>query len=114
MPNVNPYPSSQPSNKSPTLPYRHLLFFFIYPPPPQLPPLSLHDALPISWPFPRISKPSVCRASRLTSRRRDRKSTRLNSSHVETSYAVFCLKKKKGVELIMIAGESDARVGIHH
>src|SRR5690349_23618546 len=27
----------------------------------------------------------------------DRKSTRLNSSHVEISYAVFCLKKKKGV-----------------
>src|SRR5690349_22502350 len=26
---------------------------------------------------------------------RDRKSTRLNSSHVESSYAVFCLKKKK-------------------
>src|SRR6267378_1948075 len=30
-------------------------------------------------------------------RSRDRKSTRLNSSHVEISYAVFCLKKKKGV-----------------
>src|SRR5690625_6130084 len=29
-------------------------------------------------------------------RRRDRKSTRLNSSHVATSYAVFCLKKKYG------------------
>src|SRR5204863_4229610 len=29
----------------------------------------------------------------------DRKSTRLNSSHVETSYAVFCLKKKKLLEL---------------
>src|SRR5207249_3281170 len=28
-------------------------------------------------------------------RARDRKSTRLNSSHVSTSYAVFCLKKKK-------------------
>src|SRR5699024_11407431 len=27
--------------------------------------------------------------------RRDRKSTRLNSSHVSSSYAVFCLKKKK-------------------
>src|SRR5690349_23567590 len=27
---------------------------------------------------------------------RDRKSTRLNSSHVEISYAVFCLKKKSG------------------
>src|SRR5690349_23135237 len=29
----------------------------------------------------------------------DRKSTRLNSSHVEISYAVFCLKKKKRIEL---------------
>src|SRR6266571_6358279 len=29
------------------------------------------------------------------SRRRDRKSTRLNSSHMSRSYAVFCLKKKK-------------------
>src|SRR6266496_480555 len=29
----------------------------------------------------------------------DRKSTRLNSSHVEISYAVFCLKKKKNVSL---------------
>src|SRR5690606_42093042 len=28
-------------------------------------------------------------------RARDRKSTRLNSSHVKNSYAVFCLKKKK-------------------
>src|SRR5215813_14587444 len=30
-------------------------------------------------------------------RRRDRKSTRLNSSHVRISYAVFCLKKKKKI-----------------
>src|SRR5215217_8576273 len=30
-----------------------------------------------------------------TARRRDRKSTRLNSSHANISYAVFCLKKKK-------------------
>src|SRR5438874_8327513 len=30
-----------------------------------------------------------------TRQRLDRKSTRLNSSHVEISYAVFCLKKKK-------------------
>src|SRR5207249_7224538 len=29
--------------------------------------------------------------------RRDRKSTRLNSSHVSISYAVFCLKKKKTI-----------------
>src|SRR5207342_3818581 len=33
----------------------------------------------------------------------DRKSTRLNSSHVKISYAVFCLKKKK------IRGHSDAK-----
>src|SRR5690606_39634643 len=33
--------------------------------------------------------------ARVLRRRRDRKSTRLNSSHVKISYAVFCLKKKK-------------------
>src|SRR5215469_18121752 len=35
------------------------------------------------------------RPLRVHLRRADRKSTRLNSSHVEISYAVFCLKKKK-------------------
>src|SRR5690349_6531921 len=34
-------------------------------------------------------------AGRMVPVRRDRKSTRLNSSHVEISYAVFCLKKKR-------------------
>src|SRR5207253_10039007 len=33
-------------------------------------------------------------------RSRDRKSTRLNSSHVAISYAVFCLKKKKKIRAI--------------
>src|SRR2546428_8045552 len=32
---------------------------------------------------------------------RDRKSTRLNSSHDQISYAVFCLKKKKNVLIVM-------------
>src|SRR5690349_23706423 len=32
----------------------------------------------------------------------DRKSTRLNSSHVEISYAVFCLKKKNNTPIIML------------
>src|SRR6266403_2317495 len=32
----------------------------------------------------------------------DRKSTRLNSSHVEISYAVFCLKKKKQISYLFI------------
>src|SRR5690606_40425216 len=36
-----------------------------------------------------------------TLRRRDRKSTRLNSSHVKISYAVFCLKKKRNHTLTL-------------
>src|SRR5207249_11570282 len=36
-----------------------------------------------------------CRRVRLGGTQQDRKSTRLNSSHVSISYAVFCLKKKK-------------------
>src|SRR5215510_15644101 len=56
--------------------------------------LSLHDALPIcrrgrTCP---ASTAATCGAS--SSRKADRKSTRLNSSHVAISYAVFCLKKK--------------------
>src|SRR2546430_13168637 len=38
--------------------------------------------------------------ARLEQLRRDRKSTRLNSSHSQISYAVFCLKKKKIKTLI--------------
>src|SRR2546430_13574619 len=83
--------------------------------------LSLHDALPISRKTLLIRFPLVncCRESKcfedqvhapadmiLLQQRRDvklhrafgnvdRKSTRLNSSHSQISYAVFCLKKKK-------------------
>src|SRR3712207_7863110 len=32
----------------------------------------------------------------------DRKSTRLNSSHANISYAVFCLKKKEGLNLLLM------------
>src|SRR5690606_41734587 len=88
-------------------------------------PLSLHDALPIcrnarpSEKEPFHDHPAACRARRPRHLARlsgadqapgraadadhlagghvpgDRKSTRLNSSHVKISYAVFCLKKKK-------------------
>src|SRR5256885_4414315 len=80
--------------------------------------LSLHDALPISSVISREKKPVVSprtftacspsfrvaggsfptsRSRRRSGscRPRDRKSTRLNSSHLVISYAVFCLKKKK-------------------
>src|SRR5262245_66203597 len=61
--------------------------------------LSLHDALPISASSSR-DRPSPARAAhrrrrRCAARAGDRKSTRLNSSHLGISYAVFCLKKKK-------------------
>src|SRR5436309_6308601 len=36
--------------------------------------------------------------------RADRKSTRLNSSHVKTSYAVFCLKKKMAFSMLSMVG----------
>src|SRR5436305_13570173 len=62
--------------------------------------LSLHDALPICSMRRRIARPVVVLPQPLSPTRpsvwpRDRKSTRLNSSHVRISYAVFCLKKKK-------------------
>src|SRR5256886_11308185 len=41
-------------------------------------------------------------------RRRDRKSTRLNSSHSQISYAVFCLKKKKSTILPYDADHTSA------
>src|SRR5438874_4026515 len=62
--------------------------------------LSLHDALPICQAAadPRAGAGQGARGHRLLRLQPahlDRKSTRLNSSHVEISYAVFCLKKKK-------------------
>src|SRR3712207_7424035 len=81
--------------------------------------LSLHDALPICWSghieaashMPRVEGPTtkntqLCTGVMWGGKRQgekkkdwqkllDRKSTRLNSSHANISYAVFCLKKKK-------------------
>src|SRR5690349_22122277 len=72
--------------------------------------LSLHDALPIS-PLPERPLHGVA-ARRMDADDadvRDRKSTRLNSSHVEISYAVFCLKKKKKTEaeVALMSGTRD-------
>src|SRR3989442_3543153 len=41
----------------------------------------------------------------------DRKSTRLNSSHVRISYAVFCLKKKKHTQFMNTLTTADNRTG---
>src|SRR5690625_6147042 len=59
--------------------------------------LPLHDALPIcpEVPPPVPGGTTADTPARSSGTSRDRKSTRLNSSHVAISYAVFCLKKKK-------------------
>src|SRR5437868_9809461 len=90
-------------------------FFFNSPPTPEIYTLSLHDALPIfiaafSAELNELNKIRVLLGespfvARMLIRSLfsifdgyawylDRKSTRLNSSHVSISYAVFCLKKK--------------------
>src|SRR5699024_12867900 len=98
-----------------------ILFLFTETPSTHTYTLSLHDALPISsykedWgksyeagqvilPNRYVTSNAVHQASKLPAEEReeflrwlfdleDRKSTRLNSSHVSISYAVFCLKKK--------------------
>src|SRR5688500_19206748 len=86
------------------------LFFVHDPPATHIYTLSLHDALPISAAGARTARhrrhhggrqqrphrgcPVDVAAGRRQLRQRDRKSTRLNSSHLVISYAVFCLKKK--------------------
>src|SRR6266480_7213145 len=82
-------------------PFLPRLFFFNDTATTEIYTLSLHDALPI---YPDPARLLVRRRRRLRDRARsrtraqgvrDRKSTRLNSSHMSISYAVFCLKKKK-------------------
>src|SRR5947209_15397048 len=93
-------------------------FFFNDPATTDIYTLSLHDALPIwsgvaSISTLRSSRRRICSFSvSIFSLRRfvlvvraseDRKSTRLNSSHANISYAVFCLKKKKKKNDLMIS-----------
>src|SRR5206468_10745214 len=95
----------------------HFSFFFSAPSPTEISTLSLHDALPI-FDFDRVDiaietdddtlllisealeklAQQDAQCAELVKLRffvGDRKSTRLNSSHDQISYAVFCLKKKK-------------------
>src|SRR5688572_31974235 len=74
-------------------------FLLIMSPTTEIYTLSLHDALPISAATTAATAPSPSRRPGWAARptwgpSRDRKSTRLNSSHSQISYAVFCLKKK--------------------
>src|SRR5438477_9714595 len=55
----------------------------------------------------RLGRPLAHRAQRHGTSLQDRKSTRLNSSHMSISYAVFCLKKKKKQEKISSSKHTD-------
>src|SRR3712207_7476842 len=96
---------------------QHTVFFFNDTATTEIYTLSLHDALPIltttlrslanllanprAWAMPPDSSWTLYVSSQPkflpepSNSRKDRKSTRLNSSHANISYAVFCLKKKK-------------------
>src|SRR6516162_4906587 len=80
--------------------------------------LSLHDALPIYHPL-HETDPQRLRGVDPVSRQDevDRKSTRLNSSHLVNSYAVFCLKKKnisKNVGVMNAKAITDACSRLRH
>src|SRR3712207_8099719 len=102
--------------------YRNFVCFFNDTATTEIYTLSLHDALPISpsaqsglkrHVLRLVVRPSLSPSGRPTPpehpaardrslgrHREDRKSTRLNSSHANISYAVFCLKKKKTLAMI--------------
>src|SRR2546430_12645049 len=97
-----------------------LLFFFNDTATTEIYTLSLHDALPIST-STRKRSPSSASRPRAARRREasdeahrhgrgDRKSTRLNSSHSQISYAVFCLKKKNTILLQVRISRSIASI----
>src|SRR5690349_24384314 len=79
------------------------LFFFFFlmirrPPRSTLFPYTTLFRSPVALPGAsqqRVLRAAVSHSPGKRARGLDRKSTRLNSSHVEISYAVFCLKKKK-------------------
>src|SRR6267143_5871298 len=99
MPAGTPRTAPRPACDSPWG-YRELgvIFFFLHDPATtEIYTLSLHDALPISRPEQSgassagVSAMDRDGSGRCVSATRDRKSTRLNSSHSSISYAVFCL-----------------------
>src|SRR2546430_10326756 len=78
-----------------------ILFFFNDTATTEIYTLSLHDALPILFDFRSVGLIQLSlralfflHLALLDALHLDRKSTRLNSSHSQISYAVFCLKKK--------------------
>src|SRR2546430_10947469 len=110
--------------------HSHIFFFFFNKPaPPEIYPFPLPAPLPIFNIATEMSTPAVktrpapapgvilsratVRAARFLAVAQadlaqvDRKSTRLNSSHSQISYAVFCLKKKKQITQLLCETRDD-------
>src|SRR5579859_190676 len=85
--------------------FQHFFFLMIRRPPRStlFPYTTLFRSCSALPPASRCSRPPRRRVKRPTAR--DRKSTRLNSSHSQISYAVFCLKKKILCALVHMTGE---------
>src|SRR5256885_16764808 len=100
---------------SPLLTIGFFFFFFNDTATTEIYTLSLHDALPISFDARNTFLPKVTPFRQnqfgasfggpvwIPKLYQDRKSTRLNSSHLVISYAVFCLKKKKTTKSIQLS-----------
>src|SRR5205085_6218904 len=100
-------------------------FFFKDTAPTEIYTLSLHDALPISrccpivgghspWQVTTPLRSGILTPGRPCGAMQDRKSTRLNSSHSQISYAVFCLKKKKKHYVLPARRSTTAPYCCHH
>src|SRR5947209_9072556 len=106
------------TNNTPT----SYFFFFNDPATTEIYTLSLHDALPIYDFALGVDQPERVHAKAVhhaVARRHavrvgvDRKSTRLNSSHANISYAVFCLKKKKDISIRIALNLNDTIIQLN-
>src|SRR5438477_4482896 len=70
------------------------------------------DSRGSAWRSARRSDPPSATGP-IAKRFQDRKSTRLNSSHMSISYAVFCLKKKKKPNLLTLVYDDDELAVLH-
>src|SRR3989449_8183194 len=80
-------------------------------PPPPPPPIAIPQLLVSRWSYGQAAVRSAATAT--VRYERDRKSTRLNSSHGYISYAVFCLKKKKHQEYQLPARKCNTKLQTH-
>src|SRR6266542_6384987 len=95
--------------------FNHFIYFFFFndTATTEIYTLSLHDALPISRSRQTSGDQAWCRQAAKPVGR-DRKSTRLNSSHGSISYAVFCLKKKTKNNILWLIDKKNTQTNAYN